>query len=61
MSPENYFLLTVPPMIWNGWKGIGDKSSIVANCADLKHDPQEIIRKNAFDESIPYDWGINHK
>ena len=23
LSPENYFLLTVPPLIWNGWKGIG--------------------------------------
>ena len=44
MSPENYFLLTVPPFIWNGWKGIGDKASIVANCADLRHDPEEIIR-----------------
>ena len=61
MSPENYFLLTVPPLIWNGWKGIGDKASIVANCADLRHDPDEIIRKKAFDESIPYDWSIHHK
>ena len=27
MSPENYFLLTVPPLVWNGWKGIGDKNA----------------------------------
>ena len=33
LSPENYFLLTVPPLIWNGWKGIGVNKSIVANCA----------------------------
>ncbi len=61
MSPENYSLLTVPPLIWNGWKGIGEKVSIVANCATLPHDPQEIERKSAFDASIPYNWEIQHK
>lgn len=61
MSPENYFLLTVPPLVWNGFKGIGDKTAIVANCATLPHDPDEIERKNAFDPSIPYDWNIKHK
>lgn len=61
LSPENYFLLTVPPLVWNGFKGIGDKISIVANCATHSHDPQEIERKPAFDPSIPYDWQIQHK
>jgi dTDP-4-dehydrorhamnose 3,5-epimerase len=61
LSPENYCLITVPPMIWNGWKGIGDKTSIVANCATIAHDPNEITRKPATDLSIPYDWDIEHK
>jgi len=61
LSPENYCLVTVPPLIWNGFKGIGDKTSIVANCATLPHDPSEIERKSAFDVSIPYDWGIQHR
>ena len=61
LSPENYCLLTVPPLIWNGWKGIGDVASIVANCATLPHNPNEIERKQAFDPSIPYDWNIQHK
>lgn len=61
LSPENYCLVTVPPLIWNGFKGIGDKVSIVANCATLPHDPSEIERKSAFDSSIPYDWKIQHK
>ena len=61
LSPENYYLLTLPPLIWNGWKGIGDKVSIVANCANMAHDPKEIIRKSAFDKSIPYDWSIEHR
>lgn len=61
LSPENYCLVTVPPLIWNGFKGIGQKTSIVANCSNLPHDPDEIVRKPAFDESIPYDWQIQHK
>lgn len=61
LSPENYSLITVPPLVWNGFKGIGNKVSIVANCATIPHDPQEIERKSAFDLSIPYDWQIQHK
>lgn len=61
LSPENYCLLTVPPLVWNGWKGIGDKISIVANCANLPHDPDEIERKPAFDNGIPYNWEIQNK
>ena len=61
LSPENYFLVTVPPLIWNGFKGIGTNTTIVANCATLTHDPKEIRRKEPFDKSIPYDWNIKHK
>lgn len=61
LSPENYCLVTVPPLVWNGFKGIGQKTSIVANCSTLPHDPDEIERKPPFDNSIPYDWGIKHK
>ena len=61
LSPENYYLLTVPPLVWNGWKGLGKNTSIVANCASIPHDPNEIERKPPFDESIPYDWQIQHK
>lgn len=61
VSPENYNLVTVPPGVWNGFKGVGDSMSIVANCADLPHNPNEIIRKPAFDTSIPYDWEIKHQ
>lgn len=61
LSPENYCLVTVPPLIWNGFKGIGVNTTIVANCATLPHDPIEIERKPPFDEAIPYDWHIKHK
>ena len=61
LSPESYFLITVPPLVWNGFKGIGTKTSIVANCSTLPHDPSEIERKPPFDSSIPYNWDIQHK
>ena len=61
LSPENYSLITVPPLVWNGWKGIGNETSIVANCANMPHDLNEIERKPVGDPSIPYDWQIQHK
>ena len=61
ISPENYFLVTVPPLIWNGFKGVGTKTAIVANCATLPHSADELERRPAFDSSIPYDWGLRHR
>ncbi len=56
LTPKNYCLVTVPPLICNGFKGEADRQSIVANCATLPHRNDEIIRKPALDKSIPYDW-----
>ena len=54
MSTENYFLLSVPPLVWNGFKGIGTETSIVANCSDIPHDPGEMIRISPNSKKIPY-------
>ena len=61
LGPDNYLLVTVPPMIWNGFKGVGAEMAIVANCASIPHDPEEIDRLDPFDPSIPYDWEIKHR
>ena len=61
ISPENYLLVTVPPLIWNGFKSVGTNTAIVANCATMPHSPDEIERRPAFDVSIPYDWGLKHR
>jgi dTDP-4-dehydrorhamnose 3,5-epimerase len=58
VGPENYCLVTVPPGVWNGTKGVGTETSIIANCASIPHDPDEISRKDPFDPSIPYSWDI---
>lgn len=60
LGPDSYSLVTIPPMIWNGFKGIGTTTSIVANCATIPHDPDEIKRRDPFDPSIPYDWAVRH-
>ena len=57
---ENYQLVKVPSLVWNGFKGYGDEMAIVANCATLAHDPDEIIRMPPFDKSIPYNWDLKH-
>lgn len=56
----NYALVTIPPRIWNGFKGIGTETAIVANCATLPHDPEEIERMDPFTDRIPYRWDIRH-
>jgi len=61
LSPENYCLVTVPPLLWNGFKGIRDQAATLANCATLPHDASEIERKPPTDPSIPYDWGMQHR
>ena len=61
IGPDNYVLVTVPPMVWNGFKGMGSELSVVANCATIPHDPTEIDRLDPMSGEIPYDWALKHK
>ena len=61
ISPENYMLVTVPPKIWNGFKSVGGKTSIVANCSTMPHHPNEIERRSPNDPLIPYNWNLEHR
>jgi dTDP-4-dehydrorhamnose 3,5-epimerase len=61
LGTDNYCLVTVPPLVWNGFKGIGTETALVANCASIPHDPEEIDRLDPFDPSIPYNWEIKHR
>lgn len=56
LGEDSYFLVTVPPLVWNGFIGLGTEMTIVANCASIPHDPNEIERRDPIDSSIPYDW-----
>lgn len=61
LGMDNYCLVTIPPLIWNAFKGIGSTMAIVANCATIPHDRNEIERLDPFDSRIPYDWNLKHR
>ncbi len=61
IGEDNYCLVKIPPMVWNGFKGVGTQKAIVANCATLPHDPQEIERLDPLNNHIPYDWRLKHR
>jgi dTDP-4-dehydrorhamnose 3,5-epimerase len=61
IGDSNYVLVRIPAGVWNGFKGIGTIPAIVANCATLPHDPQEIVRMDPFENHIPYDWSLKHR
>ena len=61
LGSDNYCRVVVPPNIWNGFKGVGTEMAIVANCASIAHDPDEIDRRDPLDPYIPYDWSIQHR
>ena len=56
----NYLLVRVPPGVVNGFTAVGGEGAIVANCADIPHDPAEITRIDPFSPTIPYDWAVRH-
>lgn len=60
VGSSNYCLVTVPPMVWNGFKACGPAVAIVANCATHPHHPDEIEREDPLRSRIPYDWQLRH-
>lgn len=61
LGTENYSLVKIPPMVWNGFKGMGAGPAIVANLSSVPHSPEEIDRMDPFDKRIPYDWALKHR
>jgi len=61
IGEDNYCLLKIPPMVWNGFKAIGIKDAIVANCATEPHESDEITRMDPINnDKIIYNWDIRH-
>lgn len=61
IGEENYLLVKIPVKVWNGFKGIGSKKAIVANCSSMSHDPDEIHRKPYDSTDIGYDWELKNE
>lgn len=58
LTTENYSLVSVPPGIWNGFKSLDNKFSIIANCSDIPHESEEMLRKPYNDPYFKYDWNM---
>jgi dTDP-4-dehydrorhamnose 3,5-epimerase len=61
LGPDNYSLVTIPPGVWNGLKGMTEPYAIVANCSTHPHDPRLTTRLDPFDAHIPYSWDVKHR
>jgi dTDP-4-dehydrorhamnose 3,5-epimerase len=54
--PDEYKLVTIPPMIWNGFQCLGDEPVIIANCASIPHSPDEAEKLPLDTDLIGYVW-----
>ena len=57
LSVQNYYRLTIPPMVWVAFKGLSNEKSILLNIANIPHDPNESESKKL--NEIEFDWSVN--
>ncbi|TFH42497.1 MAG: dTDP-4-dehydrorhamnose 3,5-epimerase [ANME-2 cluster archaeon] len=56
LSLQNYQRLTVPPMVWLGFKGSGKGLNMLLNVSNIPHDPDEYDRIDAYKNHIDFQW-----
>lgn len=39
--PSHYCRITIPPGVWYAFQAVSSTDAILANCADMPHDPSE--------------------
>ncbi len=62
MGEHQYVMVTVPPGVWNGFKGIGLSEAFVINFTDIPHDPDEIVRMDPHNNDvIKYNWATKDR
>lgn len=63
MGDYNNILIQIPPLVYHGFKCIGEKEAILVNCPSEVYDynnPDE-FRLSPYDPLIKYDWEIKYK
>lgn len=58
IGENNYCLVKIPTGVINGWKCIGDKTALLANCATHMHTEGEMLRYEPFGDKVPYNWDV---
>lgn len=62
IGETQYVMVTVPPFVWNGFKGIGLEEAFVINFTDIPHDQEEIVRMDPHqNDLINYDWAVKDR
>ena len=56
IGQDYYALLRIPKGVWSGFVGLGDMPALIANCTDLPHDPEEVIKREPDNPPTPYKW-----
>ena len=56
IGEDNYQLVRIPTGVINGYKNIGTKTAILANCATTPHEPDEMLRYEPHGGTVPYRW-----
>jgi len=54
LSPEMYQRITIPPMVWVGFQGVANITSMMLNVANIEHCPDEM--NNVSIDVIQFDW-----
>jgi len=60
IGEDNYCLVQIPPGVYNGFKAVGNKTAIVANCSTLPYNVEEITRMPFNTLHIDYNWDIQN-
>lgn len=56
MGEKNYCLVHIPHGVACSWKALDGNSALIANCATLPHDPEELVKISLTSGDIPYQW-----
>lgn len=60
LGEDNRSVVQIPPGIANGYKAYGNVQCVLANCANIPHDPNEMLRIPFDTDQIPYDWQLRN-
>lgn len=58
LSNYNYVLVSIPPNVWSGFRSNDGNIAVLANCSDIPHNPNEILRLPFDNKKIKYDWSL---
>lgn len=56
IGENNYCLVKIPPQVWYGFRSVVQHPSMIANCADMPHEPGEGHTAELSSGVVPYQW-----